>query len=274
MKRILAWSEMLVLFVLLYVGIPWAGLTIDGLLRIPPWPSPVRWIGPILLVVGLAGLAWCFALFVRVGRGTPNPSRPPTALVTVGPYRWTRNPIALSHAFASATGPSTQSKYDGSSSSTFSRSRARGASAESAATRKLTSVPGASVTVVPPPAQFPGAGQIVFVIVVVAWSSTLNGNRGVAPSLAGLTRELVMLTEVVADSSGAAPVPGVNPAKLMLARSISVSAADRAGRVRNLLVFKLRPLPLIAGRLLTCAAAGYAISPTSPVHACSVNQTV
>src|SRR5207302_11218819 len=43
---------------------------------------------------------WCFALFVQVGRGTPNPTMPPTALVTVGPYRWTRNPIALSHAAA------------------------------------------------------------------------------------------------------------------------------------------------------------------------------
>src|SRR5437773_9902358 len=100
MKRILAWSEMLVLFVLLYVGIPWAGLTIYGSRRIPAWPSPVRWVGLILLVVGLAGLVWCFALFVRVGRATPNPSMPPTALVTVGPYRWTRNPIALSHAAA------------------------------------------------------------------------------------------------------------------------------------------------------------------------------
>jgi protein-S-isoprenylcysteine O-methyltransferase Ste14 len=100
MKRILAWSEMFVLFVLLYVGIPWTGLTIDGFLRIPPWPSPVPWIGAMLLVVGLAGLAWCFALFVRVGRGTPNPTLPPKALVTVGPYRWTRNPIALSHAAA------------------------------------------------------------------------------------------------------------------------------------------------------------------------------
>ena len=100
MKRILAWSEMFVLFVLLYVGIPWTGLAIDGFLRIPPWPSPVPWIGAMLLVVGLAGLAWCFALFVRVGRGTPNPTLPPAALVTVGPYRWTRNPIALSHAAA------------------------------------------------------------------------------------------------------------------------------------------------------------------------------
>src|SRR5206468_10586189 len=100
MKRILAWSEMFVLFVLLYIGIPWAGLTIDGLLRIPPWPSPVRWIGPILLVVGLAGLAWCFALFVLVGRGTPIPSLPLTALVTVGHYLWPSTLIALSHVLA------------------------------------------------------------------------------------------------------------------------------------------------------------------------------
>src|SRR5882762_4259489 len=100
MKRIVAWSEMFVLFVLLYVGIPWAGLTIDGFLRISLWPLPVRWLGVALLVAGLTGLAWCFALFVRIGRGTPNPKMPPTALVTVGPYRWTRNPIALSHAAA------------------------------------------------------------------------------------------------------------------------------------------------------------------------------
>jgi len=100
MKRILAWSEMVVLFVLLYVGIPWVGVMVDQLLGVPPWPSPVRWIGLVLLFLGIAGLTWCFALFVRVGRGTPNPAMPPTALVTVGPYVWTRNPIALSHAAA------------------------------------------------------------------------------------------------------------------------------------------------------------------------------
>src|SRR5437879_13118817 len=100
MKRILAWSEMLVLFVLLYVGIPWAGLTIDGLLKIPPWPSPVRWIGLTLLVVGLAGRGSCFALVVRVRRGTPDPSLPPTALVPVGSFCVALAPRPSHHALA------------------------------------------------------------------------------------------------------------------------------------------------------------------------------
>jgi hypothetical protein len=64
-------------------------------------------------------------------------------------------------------------------------------------TRKLTSEPGVSVVLVVPLAQFPGAGQMVFVIVVVAWSSTLNGNRGPGPSSAGLVTELLMLTELL-----------------------------------------------------------------------------
>jgi protein-S-isoprenylcysteine O-methyltransferase Ste14 len=95
-----AWLEMFALFTALYVGIPFAGLQLDRWLALPPWPLPVRAVGLIFLVLGIAGLAWCFALFVRVGRGTPNPTTPPKALVTVGPYAWTRNPIALSHAFA------------------------------------------------------------------------------------------------------------------------------------------------------------------------------
>ncbi|HEX9341248.1 MAG TPA: isoprenylcysteine carboxylmethyltransferase family protein [Thermoplasmata archaeon] len=99
-RRIVAWSEMAVLFALLYVGVPWAGLQVDRWLRVAPWPSPIPWIGLGLFAVGVAGLAWCFALFARVGRGTPNPTAPPAVLVTVGPYAWTRNPIAMSHAAA------------------------------------------------------------------------------------------------------------------------------------------------------------------------------
>jgi protein-S-isoprenylcysteine O-methyltransferase Ste14 len=99
-SRVGAWAEMVALFLLLYVGVPWAGLQIDRVLAIPPWPSPLPWLGLGLCILGFAGLGWCFLLLARVGRGTPNPSRPPQALVTVGPYAWTRNPIALSHAAA------------------------------------------------------------------------------------------------------------------------------------------------------------------------------
>ncbi len=94
----MAWLEMFVLFLVLYTGIPFGGLQIDRILALPPWPLPFRVIGVVLLALGIAGLAWCIALFVRIGRGTPNPIAPPRALVTVGPYAWTRNPIALSHA--------------------------------------------------------------------------------------------------------------------------------------------------------------------------------
>ena len=99
-SRALAWLEMLGLFLLLYAGIPWVGVQVDRALRAPPWPPAIPWFGLGLLILGLGGLAWCFALFARVGRGTPNPIRPPEALVTIGPYAWTRNPIAMSHAAA------------------------------------------------------------------------------------------------------------------------------------------------------------------------------
>jgi protein-S-isoprenylcysteine O-methyltransferase Ste14 len=95
-----AWAEMVVLFLALYAGIPWAGQQIDRLLGVPPWPFPLVWFGLSLCLLGLSGLAWCFALFGRIGGGTPNPRRPPQALITVGPYAWTRNPIAMSHAAA------------------------------------------------------------------------------------------------------------------------------------------------------------------------------
>src|SRR5437016_7683368 len=100
MNRILAWLEMFGLFALLYVGIPYAGLRIDRILGLPPLPIFVLGLGLILLSIGVAILAWCFALFSRVGHGTPNPAMPPESLVTIGPYAWTRNPIALGHAMA------------------------------------------------------------------------------------------------------------------------------------------------------------------------------
>jgi protein-S-isoprenylcysteine O-methyltransferase Ste14 len=59
----------------------------------PPAPAPVRIVAMVLFFAGLAVLVWCFALFVIRGRGTPDPSKPPTHIVTSGPYRFSRNPM-------------------------------------------------------------------------------------------------------------------------------------------------------------------------------------
>lgn len=99
-SRPAAWLESLGLFVALYAGLPAAGLLLDAWLGWPAIPAPWRWMGLAPLILGAAGIAWCFLLFVRVGRGTPNPLVPPQVLVTTGPFAWTRNPIILSHALA------------------------------------------------------------------------------------------------------------------------------------------------------------------------------
>lgn len=100
-SRAVAWLESVGLFLALYLGVPAAGLTLDRLLGWPPLPDLARWVGLLPLIVGAAGIVWCFALFVRVGNGTPNPLVPPQTLVAIGPFAWTRNPIILSHALAS-----------------------------------------------------------------------------------------------------------------------------------------------------------------------------
>jgi len=98
-RRIVAWAEISIVFLALYLGVPLAGLTIDRGLGLATLPVPLRFAGLAFLLVGLGGLAWCFSLFARA-HGTPNPRLPPSRLVTTGPYAWTRNPIAGSHFLA------------------------------------------------------------------------------------------------------------------------------------------------------------------------------
>ncbi len=100
-SRAFAWTESVALFVALYAGVPGLGIALDAILGWPSFPDIVRWIGIVPLGLGAVGVAWCFVLFVRVGKGTPNPVAPPRQLVTSGPFAWTRNPIILSHALAS-----------------------------------------------------------------------------------------------------------------------------------------------------------------------------
>jgi len=63
--------------------------------RWPPeaWRWLPRSLGGLLVLAGLALVAWCISLFVRVGKGTLAPWDPTSNLVAVGPYRYTRNPM-------------------------------------------------------------------------------------------------------------------------------------------------------------------------------------
>src|SRR5436309_13714481 len=98
-RRIVAWAEISLVFLALYLGVPLAGLTIDRGLGLPAFPVALRLAGFVFLRIGLAGLAWCFPLFAGA-RGTPNLRLPPSRLVTSGPYAGTRHPMAGARSLA------------------------------------------------------------------------------------------------------------------------------------------------------------------------------
>jgi protein-S-isoprenylcysteine O-methyltransferase Ste14 len=60
-----------------------------------PPPNP---LGALVLVAGTSLLLWCVRDFYVAGRGTLAPWSPPRRLVTVGLYRWSRNPMYVAVA--------------------------------------------------------------------------------------------------------------------------------------------------------------------------------
>jgi protein-S-isoprenylcysteine O-methyltransferase Ste14 len=70
------------------------GLVLNHFHPVPVLPSAwAHTLGPLCLALGLIGLPAVLA-FRRAGTH-PQPWRPSTALVTTGPYRFTRNPMYL-----------------------------------------------------------------------------------------------------------------------------------------------------------------------------------
>jgi protein-S-isoprenylcysteine O-methyltransferase Ste14 len=59
------------------------------------WWPPVRVLGGVLVVAGLAVVLEAFARFAVEGIGTPAPVAPPERLVVGGAYRYVRNPMYL-----------------------------------------------------------------------------------------------------------------------------------------------------------------------------------
>lgn len=66
---------------------PYSNVLADSLL--------VILLGACLILPGLILAIWTIYLFKTKGQGTPNPTLPPKILVVSGPYRFSRNPMAL-----------------------------------------------------------------------------------------------------------------------------------------------------------------------------------
>jgi protein-S-isoprenylcysteine O-methyltransferase Ste14 len=64
----------------------------------------VQVAGAVLTTLGSALAVWCIAAFALVGRGTPFPLDPPRRMVSVGPYRYVRNPMYLGATIALSGG--------------------------------------------------------------------------------------------------------------------------------------------------------------------------
>ncbi len=74
-----------------------AALGLDVVARLPISPAAAgpesRWgLGTVLVAAGTALFVWALALFRRIRTGIM-PDAPARRVVTVGPYRWSRNPM-------------------------------------------------------------------------------------------------------------------------------------------------------------------------------------
>ena len=78
---------------LLYGGAFVLVLALDWLMPWPLYAHPARpWIGAALCALGIATVLWGSVTMHRAGTNVL-PNRPATALVTRGPFRYSRNPL-------------------------------------------------------------------------------------------------------------------------------------------------------------------------------------
>jgi protein-S-isoprenylcysteine O-methyltransferase Ste14 len=89
----------IVVFLLMWVVSPLLGKFLDSFYFDHPdtftRSIPVLIAGTITSLCGTALAVWTIFLFKTIGQGTPNPKLPPKTFIINGPYRFSRNPMAL-----------------------------------------------------------------------------------------------------------------------------------------------------------------------------------
>jgi protein-S-isoprenylcysteine O-methyltransferase Ste14 len=87
---------------LVFVGGLIVGFALEALLPGVDLPAWLEWgVGALLVAAGLGLLVWFNTLFSRRGTAV-EPWKPTTAIVTTGPYRFTRNPAYVGMALTYA----------------------------------------------------------------------------------------------------------------------------------------------------------------------------
>jgi protein-S-isoprenylcysteine O-methyltransferase Ste14 len=98
-ERVIEIATYIMVFLAMWVISPWIGKLLDQLYY--PYPKLFSNSFVILLVSGTIAILgfcltmWTIVVFKTIGKGTPNPKVPPTELVISGPYKYSRNPMAL-----------------------------------------------------------------------------------------------------------------------------------------------------------------------------------
>lgn len=79
---------------LIYLGAILAGHALGWLREPPSLPSGLKWAGGALILAALTLMLWAAREFRKAGTSF-HPTEPDTAVISGGPYRFTRNPLYL-----------------------------------------------------------------------------------------------------------------------------------------------------------------------------------
>ena len=97
--RVIELATYIVVSLLMWVVSPLLGKFMDSLYFHYPNTladsTSIILSGTLVILCGTALVAWTIFLFKTRGQGTPNPRLPPKVFVVSGPYRFSKNPMAL-----------------------------------------------------------------------------------------------------------------------------------------------------------------------------------
>ncbi len=88
----------LILILAIYLVFPIIFIRINEYFALPVINfTVVKPLGLLFIIGGLSFLVYLIFLFDRQGKGTPVPTQPTKKLIISGPYKYTRNPMYLTH---------------------------------------------------------------------------------------------------------------------------------------------------------------------------------